>query len=182
MKTRMLIELSVASYLAIALSFIRRIIAKAKPTQLKFDLKFQNLYSSKFLGLIKAHCMPADNHTFDLYIKLCDLNKNYADQKYDRLHVRLMSIPRRTSILDKAVELNNSLMKKYNITVGSNPIDIIPDTNEKIIAPIPEAITLDDATRTGLVDPNVRQMLITEFIRPITQKMNSIIQLSNGNS
>ena len=165
----MLIELSVASYLAIALSFIRRIISKAKPTQLKFDLKFQNLRSSKFYGLIDVHCMPADNHTFDLYIHLRYLNKNYADQKYDRLHVRLMSIPRRTSVLDKALELNNSLMEKYNITVGGNPIEIIPDTNEKIIAPIPEAITLDDATRTGLVDPNVRQMLITEFISPLSK-------------
>ena len=169
MKSRMLIELSVASYLAIALSFIRRIIAKAKPTQLKFDLKFQDLHSSKFYGLINVHCMPADNHTFDLYIPLRELNKNYADQRYDRLHVRLMSVPRRTSILDKALELNNSLMEKYNITVGSNPIDIIPDTKETIIAPIPEAITLDDATRTGLVDPNVRQMLITEFISPLNK-------------
>lgn len=169
MKSSMLIELSVASYLAIALSFIRRIISKAKPTQLKFDLKFQNLYSSKFLGLIKAHCMPADNHTFDLYIPLRLLNKNYADKKYDSLHVRLMSIPRRTSVLDKALELDNALQKKYNITVGSNPIQTIPDTTKQIIAPIPEAITLDDATRTGLVDPNVRQMLITEFISPLNK-------------
>jgi len=169
MKSSMFIELRVASYLAIALSFIRRIIRKAKPTQLKFDLKFQNLYSSKFLGLIKAHCMPADNHTFDLYVHLCELNTNYADEKYDRLHVRLMSIPRQTSVVDKAMELNLSLTRKYNITVGSNPIDIIQDTKEKIIAPIPEAITLDDATRTGLVDPNVRQMLITEFISPLNK-------------
>lgn len=168
MKSSMFIELSVASYLAIALSFIRRIIAKAKPTQLKFDLKFQNLYSSKFLGLIHANCMPT-NRTFDLYISLRLLNKNYADKKYDRLHVRLMSIPRRTSVLDKALELNNSLMEKYNIAVVTNPVDTIPDTTEQILAPIPEAITLDDATRTGLVDPNVRQMLITEFISPLSK-------------
>ena len=165
----MLIELSVASYLAIALSFIRRIISKAKPTQLKFDLKFQDLHSAKFYGLIELHCLPVDNHTFDLYVQLHNLNTNYADEKYDRLHVRLMSIPRKTSVVDKAMELNLSLVKKYNITVGSNPVDIIPDTKEKSIAPIPEAITLDDATRTGLVDPNVRQMLITEFISPLNE-------------
>ncbi len=167
MKSSMLIELSVASYLAIALSFIRRIISKAKPTQLKFDLKFQDLHSAKFYGLIELHCLPADNHTFDLYVQLRDLNTNYADEKYDRLHVRLMSIPRKTSVVDKAMELNLSLMKKYHITVGSNPVDIVSNTTQRIIAPIPEAITLDDATRTGLVDPNVRQMLITEFISPL---------------
>ena len=169
MKSRILTELSVASYLAIALSFIRRIIAKAKPTQLKFDLKFQNLYSSKFLGLIQAHCMPANNHTFDLYVQLRELNTNYADEKYDRLFVRLMSMPRRINVIDKAMELNLSLLKKYNINVGTNPTDIIPDTDEKMILPIPEAITLDNATRTGLVDPNVQQMLITEFISPLNK-------------
>lgn len=169
MKSGMLIELSVASYIAIALSFIRRIISKAKPTQLKFDLKFQDLHSAKFYGLIEIHCMPADNHTFDLYVHLCELNTNYADKKYDRLYVRLMSIPRRTDVIDKALELNLSLLKKYNITVGSNPVDIIPDTDEKMLEPIPEAITLDNATRTGLVDPNVQQMLITEFISPLNQ-------------
>lgn len=169
MKSSMLIELSVASYIAIALSFIRRIISKAKPTQLKFDLKFQDLRSEKFYGLIELHCLPTDNHTFDLYVHLSELNTNYADKKYDKLHVRLMSVPRQTSVVDKAIELNLSIMKKYNITVGSNPVDIVPDTNENIIAPIPEAITLDDATRTGLVDPNVRQMLITEFISPLNK-------------
>ncbi len=169
MNSNMLIELSVASYIAIALSFIRRIIRKAKPTQLKFNLKFQNLRSPKFYGLIDVHCMPADKHTFDLYVQLRELNTNYAGEKYDRIHVRLMSAPRRIDVIDKALELNIALMKKYNITVGSNPIDTIPDTNEKIIAPIPEAITLDDATRTGLVDPNVRQMLITEFISPLNK-------------
>ena len=80
-----------------------------------------------------------------------------------------MSIPRRTDVVDKALELNLSLLKKYNITVGSNPVDIIPDTDEKMIEPIPEAITLDNATITGLVDPNVQQMLITEFISPLNQ-------------
>ena len=165
----MLIELSVASYIAIALSFIRRIISKAKPTQLKFDLKFQDLHSSKFYGLINVHCMPANNHTFDLYVQLRDLNTNYADEKYDRIHVRLMSIPRRQSVLDKVMEFVIILQEKYNITVVTNPIDIIPDTNENIIAPIPEAITLVNATRTGLVDPNVRQMLITEFISPLNK-------------
>lgn len=174
MKSSMLIELSVASYLAIALSFIRRIISKVKPTQLKFDLEFQNLGSSKFHGLIQAHRLPTDKHTFDLYIHLCELNTNYAGEKYDRIHVRLMSIPRQTSVIDKAMELNLSLMKKYNITVGSNPIDIVPDTKENIIAPIPEAITLDDATRTGLVDPNVRQMLITEFISPLNKFIEQV--------
>lgn len=175
MKSRMLTELRVASYLAIALLFIRRIIAKAKPTQLKFDLKFQNLYSSKFLGLIQAHCMPADKHTCDLYVRLRELNTNYADEKYDGLHVRLMSIPRRIDVIDKALELDNALMKKYNITVGSNPIDTVPDTKEIIIiAPIPEAITLDDAARTGLVDPNVRQMLITEFITPLNKIIEQV--------
>jgi hypothetical protein len=169
MKSSMLIELSVASYLAIALSFIRRIISKAKPTQLKFDLKFQDLRSEKFYGLIELHCLPADNHTFDLYVHLSDLNTNYADKKYDKLHVRLMSVPRQTSVIDKALELNLSIMKKYNITVGSNPVDLVQDTTETIIAPIPEAITLDDAARTGLVDPNVRQMLITEFISPLNK-------------
>jgi hypothetical protein len=80
-----------------------------------------------------------------------------------------MTIPRQISVVDKAMELNLSLMKKYNITVGSNPVDIVQDTTETIIAPIPEAITLADATRTGLVDPNVRQMLITEFISPLNK-------------
>jgi hypothetical protein len=169
MKSSMLIELSVASYIAIALSFIRRIISKAKATQLKFDLKFQDLRSEKFYGLIELHCLPADNHTFDLYVHLSELNTNYADKKYDKLHVRLMTIPRQISVVDKAMELNLSLMKKYNITVGSNPVDIVQDTTETIIAPIPEAITLADATRTGLVDPNVRQMLITEFISPLNK-------------
>jgi len=169
MKSSVFIELSVASYLAIALSFIRRIINKAKPTQLKFDLKFQDLRSKKFYGLIELHCMPADNHTFDLYVQLHDLNTNYADEKYNRIHVRLMTIPRQSSVVDKAMELNLSLMKKYNITVGSNPVDIVPDIKEIILAPIPEAITLDNATRTGLVDPNVRQMLITEFISPLNK-------------
>ena len=83
MKSSMLIELSVASYIAIALSFIRRIISKAKPTQLKFDLKFQDLRSEKFYGLIELHCLPTDNHTFDLYVHLSDLNTNYAGKKYD---------------------------------------------------------------------------------------------------
>ena len=169
MKSSMFIELSVASYLAIALSFIRRIINKAKPTQLKFDLKFQDLRSKKFYGLIEIHCLPADNHTFDLYVRLRELNTNYADKKYNKIHVRLMSVPRRIDVIDKALELSLPLMKKYNITVGSNPVDIVPDTKENIIAPIPEAITLDNATRTGLVDPNVRQMLITEFISPLNK-------------
>ena len=113
--------------------------------------------------------MPANNHTFDLYVQLRELNTNYADEKYDRLFVRLMSMPRRINVIDKAMELNLSLLKKYNINVGTNPTDIIPDTDEKMILPIPEAITLDNATRTGLVDPNVQQMLITEFISPLNK-------------
>lgn len=174
MKSSMLIELSVASYIAIVLSFIRKIIAKAKPTQLRFDLKFQDLCSPKFRGLIKAHCMPPDKHTFDIYILMCDLNKNYAGEKYKGLHVRLMNIPRRINILDKAIELNDTIRAKYNIYVCSNPVDIVPDTDEKIVAPIPEAISLDDATRTGLVDPNVRQMLITEFISPLNKFIQKV--------
>lgn len=159
-----------ATYIAIAIKFIRKIVRKAKPVQLNFNPGFFNLRDPKFADLITTFYIPRKEYV-GLFVKLAELNHYYAQEKYDDHHILLVEIPFKNNKLIKyAIDLGHKLSKSHNILVNTNSVD--ESQGEIIVHPSCNMITLYDAVHTGLVDANVGEMLDREFIRPITQELN----------